>query len=96
MVLVKILKRRDSSSLIVAIVLALIVAQSLPLITGELAGVISGAEKGHYFGGLGSEAGWQAGYLYHVVWALLQIVLLEILAWIVIGLRAAFRLVKKK
>jgi hypothetical protein len=83
MVLVKILKRRDASSVVVAILLAMIITQPLTTTTGRLASVISGlGSKGPF--GYGPGGSWKEMYLFPVVWALVQIVILEILGWIYI------------
>ena len=95
MTLVKILKRKDASSVLVAIALALIVSQTLPQVTGELAAIISGVNQDQYrFGGEGTD--WQQMYLNPVVWAMLQVIALEILAWIVIFVGSVLRPVSKK
>jgi hypothetical protein len=78
MVLVKILKRRDASSVLIAILLAMIVASPLSTMTIRLASKISSV-NGQY-GGPGG--GWKNEYLFPLVWAVLQIIALEILGWI--------------
>jgi hypothetical protein len=80
-VLVKILKRKDASSVIVAIVLADIIYPVL-LTISRLAGNISGLNNQQYPSTLYSpngSPGWQGEYLYPVVLAILEIILLEIL-----------------
>lgn len=81
MVLVKILKRKDASSVLVAIVLAMIVAQPLSMMTMRLASKIASANNGQY-GFSGPGGGWKNEYLFPLVWAVLQIIILEILAWV--------------
>lgn len=99
MTLVKILKRKDASSIIIAIVLAMIVMQVLQSLTSDMAATISDVknEEG-FFGGVYAppEAGWQQLYLYPVVWALLQIIALEILAWLVTAAGSAMKVPAKK
>jgi hypothetical protein len=81
MVLVKILKRKDASSVLVAILLAMIITQPLNAMTIRLASKISTVSNG--VGGYGGPGGpWKNEYLFPLVWAILQIIILEILAWI--------------
>jgi hypothetical protein len=80
MVLIKILKRRDGSSVIVAILIAMIIMQPLTSMTGQLASVISDAHNGGF--GFGPGGGWKNQYLFPIVWAVLQLVILEILGWV--------------
>jgi hypothetical protein len=81
MVLVKILKRRDASSVVVAILLAMIISQPLNQATSPLAGHLSGLKDGQYFGTAPPGAG-TSYYVYLVVWAILQLVILELLGWL--------------
>jgi hypothetical protein len=83
MVLVKILKRKDASSVLVAILIAIIL-QPLLGTMAHLAGTISGLDNGQYPSGAYPGSGWKGEYLYPVVLAVIQIVLLEVLAWIYI------------
>lgn len=82
MVLIKVLKRRDASSVVVAILLAMILEQPLVSVTGRLASWISDlhSNQGYGFGGFGG--GWKQEYLFPIVWALVQIIILEVLGWI--------------
>ncbi|MBX4190875.1 hypothetical protein KW794_02190 [Candidatus Saccharibacteria bacterium] len=80
MVLVKILKRRDASSVMVAIILAMIIGQLLSMTTNVPASKIIQSPYGPSAGG----PGWKEQYLFPIVWAVLQIVVLEILSWIYI------------
>jgi hypothetical protein len=83
MLLIKILKRRDASSVLVAILLAMIIQQPLISMTGTLASKIAFTHDGPF--GIGAGSGhWKDQYLFPLVWALVEIVVLEILAWIVI------------
>jgi hypothetical protein len=79
MILVKVLKRKDAASVLVAIVIAMIISQPLSTSTISLASKIAG-NNGGQFGYSGG--GWKDEYLFPVVWALLQLVVLEILAWV--------------
>lgn len=93
MVLVTILKRKDGSSVIVAVVVAFILAQMLPGLTGSLANTLSGAEDGQTFSAAIPGATWQSQYLQPIVWAVLQLLLLEVIAWLVIFISS---MMKKK
>lgn len=88
---IKVLKRRDASSVVVAIVIGWIIAQMLPALTAELAGTISGATDGQYVLYTAPGADWQTQYLYPVVQALLQLVLLEIVLWLYTAIMAVVR-----
>ena len=97
MVLIKILKRRDASSIVVAILLAMIISQPLTSLTGKPASIISGLNNKEGFGfTYGPGGDWKAQYLFPVVWALLQILVLEILAWIVVLANRPMRATKRK
>lgn len=88
MVLVKILKRRDASSVILAILIALVISQPLNMMLGKPASIISGLSgknnSGYFFYGYGPGGGWQSQYLFPIVWVVLQLLVLEILGWIVV------------
>jgi hypothetical protein len=79
MVLVKILKRRDASSVVVAILVAMILSQPLNMLTSPVAGKVMGLKDGQYIGYAPPNSGWEY-YAYEVVWAILQLILLEVLA----------------
>lgn len=86
MVLVQILKRKDGASLIVGVAMAAVLGQLLPTLTGNLASRLSGLDESQYgFSG----QGWQTTYLKPVVWAILQVILLELLARLYIILFAS-------
>ena len=91
MVIVKVLKRKDASSLIVAVVLAMMVSTFLVQITmegsEELSKLISGNDN--IFGTDGSVAGlgWEVAYLLPTVTILLQVIALELLIRLFIFLR---------
>ncbi len=84
MVLIKILKRKDAASVLVAVLLAMIISQPLSMMSGKPASIISGLgnNPGYYFYGPGGE--WKSQYLFPIVWVLVQILILEILAWVCI------------
>jgi len=79
MVLVKILKRRDAASVVVAIMLAMIISSPISSVTVSLANKISGVSNGGY-GVPGG--GWKNEYMFPIVWAILQLIILEILGWV--------------
>jgi hypothetical protein len=79
MYLVKVLKRGDAASLIVAILVALVVTQPLGEVTTRLAAKITNLNNGQYFGYAAPGSGWKGEYLYPVVWAVLQLLVLELL-----------------
>ena len=78
----KVLKRKDGASIVVAVIVAMIIGQVLPTLTSGLANSISGATEGQTFSSAYPGANWQTRYLQPVVWALLQLVLLELLVWL--------------
>jgi hypothetical protein len=80
MVLVKILKRRDASSVVIAILIAMILSQPLNMITSPLAAHILAVKDGQYIGYAPPNSGGKY-YLYIVLWAVLQLIVLELLAW---------------
>jgi hypothetical protein len=96
MVLVKILKRRDASTLIVALVLAGIIGQALAISLSSLANKLIGIDYGSDGGFGSSSVDVKQSYIYPAVWAALQIVVLEILAWIVIGVEMLVKPSAKK
>jgi hypothetical protein len=96
MVLIKILKRKDASSVVVAVLIAMIVQQPLFMLTGKPASIISGLDSnsgGFYYGPGG---GWQTQYLYPVVWVLVQLLALEIIGWIYLLVTVPAKRIKRK
>lgn len=87
MILVKILKRRDASSVIVAILIAMIVSQPLYMVTARWAGILSGLDEGQYIGYTAPNSGWQEMYLQPVMWVVVQLAVLEALGWLYVGAR---------
>jgi hypothetical protein len=79
MVIVQILKRKDASSVVVAIVLGLILLTLLSSVTGELSAKISGTAD---LGGYAGSPSWKLTYLQPVVAAALQVIALEVLGWV--------------
>ena len=91
MVVVKVLKRKDAASVIVAVVVALIVLQLLGTVTPHWAGWISGLDKGQYASSTVPGTGWKGEYLYPSVLAAVQLLALEVLGWIYIWASAVFK-----
>jgi hypothetical protein len=79
MVLVKILKRKDASSVIVAVVVALIIVNFISAFTAEWSARIVGLGNGQYSG---PGPGWKTNYAMPAVALVLELVMLEILGWI--------------
>ena len=79
----KILKRRDGSSLVVAILLAGIFAQLTTLLPARLAQVLSGSRVAMATQG----QGWQFQYLYPIVTVTLELITLELLLRLFVKLR---------
>lgn len=90
MYIVKVLKRKDAASLIVAIVVGLAVAQMLPAVTFHLANKIVGSDLP--YGGSGAST--TDLYLQPLISATLQLILLEILIRLYVGIHGL--LAKKK
>ena len=88
---IKVLKRKDASSVVVAVVIALILSQLLPVLTSELSGKILGLDKGEYVTYTNPEAGWVAQYAHPVVYAALQLVLLEVVLWLYGAVKATMK-----
>lgn len=75
MVLVKVLKRKDASSVVVAVAVGLIIFSFLSTVTGPLAAEISSINP--------QQVGeWRNQYLLPFVAAVLQLIFLEVLGWI--------------
>ncbi len=78
----KVLQRKDASSLIVAIILGFASLQFVASITAPLTSKILGGE-----GGL-QAAGFKDQYVAPLIALLLQVIAVEILVWVVVGLRS--------
>jgi hypothetical protein len=81
MVLVKVLKRKDATSVIVAIVLAMIVYQLLNAVCARWAGQLAGLDDGQFVN-YTSGNDWQSQYLQPVLLAAIEIIVLEVLGWV--------------
>ncbi len=76
MMLVKILKRKDASSVIIAVVIAMMLQQFIQTVTNHWAIRISGVNYGPtYFH-------WKETYLLPAVWFVLSLIVLEVLCWL--------------
>jgi hypothetical protein len=94
MYVVKVLKRKDASSVVVAILLALMVSQMLMMVTNDLTTWLSGL-KGEEGFGYGSFSGdWKVMYLQPLVSVIVQLVALEVLIRLIVMVRSA--VVRKK
>ena len=91
--IVKVLKRKDAASVVLAVTIGMILLQLVTTVTPELAGKISGLEEGQYVNYSFPGATWQSAYLFPVVSAALQLIALEILVWLYVGVHG---LVAKK
>lgn len=92
---VKVLKRGDASSVIVAILLAFILSNPIANVTTRLANTLSGIDEGQAGAFNVPGADWKVTYLHPVVWALLQIIVLEVVIWAYV-LAAGFFKAKRK
>ena len=91
MYIIKVLKRKDASSIVVAIWLALSLNQITSLPVFRLADFISGIGAINYNGMYGGgPAGWRTEYLNPVVSFVLQVIVLEILIRIFVSVRPMF------
>ena len=91
MTLIKIMKRKDAASVLVAVLLAMILSTMLMWVTAEPAGKISGFHSNGQNLTVGPTGDWRMTYLQPVVSAILQILLLEVLARIYIFAHSALR-----
>ena len=93
MYVVKVLKRKDASSVIVAVVVAMFVLQFITSVTLELASRLAlwQWDKAAAGGpGFYPSSGWRTTYLQPVVALLIELVALEILVWVYVWLHNAF------
>lgn len=88
MAIIKVLKRRDASSVVVAVTIATILAQLLPSTVGNLASKILNLKDGTFLGYSAPGASWVVQYVYPFVLAILELILLEVLIWIYVGLHS--------
>lgn len=88
-VTVKILKRKDAASVVVAVIIATIVAPMLATLTSKLSGSLSGVGSDEYVMYSLPEASFNAQYVQPVVSVLLQLLLLELLLWLYVTVMAS-------
>jgi hypothetical protein len=87
MVLVKILKRRDASSVVAAIVVGYLLLQFIQTLTNKWALKISNVNYGPV------SYHWKEDFLMPLVWLLLELILLEVICWLYAWLTSG---IKKK
>ncbi len=85
--IIKILKRRDASSVVVAVVLAIILAGVLPVVTSDLATYLAGIETAQ-------ATEWRGNVVRPLISAALQIIVFEAFLRLVVLVRPYF--VRKK
>ncbi len=90
MYIIKVLKRRDASSVIVAVFIAFALTTWLPSLLGRLSGWISGISDGQYYSYSMPGADWQTTYLQPTVFFLLQLLALEVLLRLVVWIHPIF------
>ena len=95
MVIVKVLKRKDGATVVVAVLLAMIVSQLVMALPSHLSAWLSGLSNGQYLGYGGPGQGWKGEYLYPFVNTVLELITLEVLAWVYLLGSAPFRKAKK-
>jgi hypothetical protein len=86
---IKVLKRKDAASVLVAVVLAMVLVTFLNTATADLAGKVAMLEDGQ-FGYAFPGSGWKAQYLHPFAWMVLQVLLLELILWLVVLVRPVF------
>ncbi len=82
MLIYKVLKRKDAMSVIIAVVIAFALMQTLSVWSIDITSQITNSQ-GMYGGGLG---GWENQYLNPAVSFAVQLVMLEVVLWIWVGL----------
>lgn len=80
MYIIKVMKRKDAASVLVAIVLAMILSTALNQLTAKWAIELSGLGYGRHSYTL-ARAGWQSTYLYPIMSVILQVVVLEVVIY---------------
>ena len=87
MYIVKVMKRKDASSVVVAIFIALALYNWLPAMLSKLANWIANIPSEQLNRYSVGEGDWQVTYLLPTVMFILQILTLELILWTVIWLR---------
>ncbi len=97
MVVVKILKRKDASSLVVGVVVAMLVLQFVAQVTQELAGRIALWQWGSLAPAYGSPSGgYKVTYVQPLVGLILGLLVVEVLCWLYLGLHSLLMGGKKR
>lgn len=91
MLLVKILKRKDASSVLVAVLIALVLWQPLAEVTARLSTYLSGLPANGYGSYYVPNGDWKGQYAMPVVSVIVQLLLLEILCWVYVFVKDAFK-----
>lgn len=92
MVLIKVMKRKDASSVFVAVVLAMIIGQLLTQLTMPLSSFLLQEKDGFGFPAYSVAS----AYLQPLLWAVAQIVLFELFAWLYLTLADSLRTKKRR
>jgi hypothetical protein len=82
MILVKVMKRKDAASVLVAIVIAMAVTQFLSIVTMQPAAKLAGLGQSGDGSFFSYPNGWRGNYLQPAVTLLVQLVAFEVLAWV--------------
>jgi hypothetical protein len=92
MLIVKIMKRRDASSVLVAIVIAFVIVQLLSIVTSDLSSRLAGLGQEDTLGQttIGGGGDWRLTYAFPLISFVLQLVLVEALLRLAIWARPYF------
>ncbi len=93
MLIYKVLKRKDAASVIVAVVIALLLMTALNIWSLDITSEITGSD-GPYGSGFGG--GWKDQYLNPAVSLAVQLVFLEALLWLWVGVLSAGQMMVKQ
>lgn len=85
MAIVNVMKRKDATSVMVAVVIALFLEKFISNVTFDLANNLSGIEQAGLDGG-----GWQNNFLAPLVALVLQLLVLELVVWLYASAKDAF------
>ena len=92
--IVKVLKRKDASSIAVAVAIAWFFVMWAPTMVGKLSGILSGVEDNQYYSYSVPGSDWKVAYLQPTIMFLLELVLLEVAIRLVVIFRRV--LVRKR
>jgi len=84
MVVVKMLKRRDAASVVVAVVVAMILYALVSALSDPVSSSLSDRNPSPV-------SDWHSQYLYPIVLAVVELVVLEVLGWVYVWVNSAFR-----